>query len=267
VVVRVEPGPQPPYFGKGRGVKVRSGDQDVDADPRTLEALFARRQDSRLIRVAQQADLYALLRLFSGTGGAPILAVRFAPALPAERVPFNPRLSSAIRNLVANEVWAVEHGTEQRYDEGVRYVGQNGTTILVVKHDGAVEFAQSLSEPRDQKVPIPLLDIAISCGTVLKLARRAHVELLGGRGAFYAGVGLSLIAGRQLAWPQNVPHTLEPTRVDAASTDTWTHDTADFRLSDSPRAFVADAIKALAYRWGYNHHADYIDTWGIVNEV
>ena len=49
VAIRVEPGATPPYFAKNRGVFVRAGERDTHANLRTLEALFARREDRRAL--------------------------------------------------------------------------------------------------------------------------------------------------------------------------------------------------------------------------
>src|SRR5207302_1407323 len=59
LVVRVEPGDNPPYFAKNRGVKVRVGESDVLADPRMLEYLFARRDQFSKKRVTLREQLLA----------------------------------------------------------------------------------------------------------------------------------------------------------------------------------------------------------------
>jgi len=65
LVIEISPGTLPPYFAKNQGVKIRVGDNDVAADPQSLESLFARRKSIAAIRAEhrQNADLVDALHL------------------------------------------------------------------------------------------------------------------------------------------------------------------------------------------------------------
>jgi hypothetical protein len=100
VAVRVEPGENPPYFAKGRGVKVRVGDTDIDADPRALEFLFARREQFSTRREQHHTAFRARIGSLKTKMGKPvILRIFLAPliAIPAFR--FSERTTRELRDM------------------------------------------------------------------------------------------------------------------------------------------------------------------------
>ena len=262
VAVRVAPGPQPPYFGKERGVKVRSGDQDVDADPRTLERLFARRQDLATVQREHQERLKESLNsALPGNRDQLRFSVRVAPLVTRLRTRFGAADSQALHQLARARL-AEPGWRERRFDNRVELTAESGEIVLSVADDGSVLSLVGFPDEPNARLPIPSQVVFPWMFRTLGFSFGVLSSVFGYDGPLYAGILFAGLSGRDIAWPKEQPMLLGRNRADVEPVDTWGSDTTDLRPADRTLPFARTVLKSLAWRLGYTFHEDYIDRWG-----
>jgi hypothetical protein len=208
VVIRVDPGSNPPYFAKNRGVFVRVGERDTHADPRALEALFARRQG---IQTARQAHAEAFTQRLGDRSANVVLHVYLAPLYETARLRYVETPSHQIRRILEGEVSGLST-VERRSDEAVHFSKQGDNPLLTLLREGRMHFIREFPDPPGALAPVPMWELFRSVWKTLCMRPRSCSVLTG---SGQAEVASGLPGGRRQAAPAKV--LASRTNVSAAS--------------------------------------------------
>ncbi len=266
LVIEVAPGDLPPYFAKNQGVKIRVGDNDVAADPASLEALFTRRQSIAAIRAehSERASSPEYLQVRVDP-----LAVRLQvfvePMSEKLAFRFNESTTSVLEQLVELHLRDFDH-EGQRDQLWLDFSDPAQTAMLRVTRDGMIWFSEGFADlaefhPDQPQRSIPTLDWFSRICSVLEVCRAAYSRLTACRSGLYVAIVGRNIYGRPLNWP---PH-LEAARITRGKLPLgfglWIYDERGLNLDDDPRPLARDAVKSLFWATGYREYENFVDLW------
>jgi hypothetical protein len=260
VVVKIGRGTYPPYFAKNRGVKVRSGDADIHADPPILEWLFAQREEEE---VRAELRRNRARRVFGDLSGK---ADSLALYIYAEPIPLRPallfneeglRLARNLVRLALNGLDPIEH----RSGSQIEFRGQSDDRRLIIFRDGAVGYSSRLLDDASaERPPLGVHELSQAIVGVLtildNLAKSAGLV-----GNFYVRFSLASVYNRPLAWAQSAPFSAQRRRQPMGFGDFVVDDLPYTPLSD-PLDFVRSILKELCFRMGYEDYEELIDQFG-----
>jgi hypothetical protein len=267
VVIRVERGPMPPYFVRNRGVKIRVGDGDIDADPRALEQLFARRQDALTVRRRHRENSQAANLPLPGNSTTVRLEMFIEPMLSAERFGFNEGTARSLHSLMQRHLRDFDP-EPARTPEWLEFTVSDGTGRLMITGDGILIFAEAFLDlaeveyvqPEEQR-PIYSLDWFLRIRSVVELSQAAYATLAGYEGDLFLAVIGRNIYQRPLSWPSvGAPTSLRRGKLPSEMA-LWIQDTS-FPVHGDAIAVARTMTKALFWSTGYNGYEDFIDSWG-----
>ena len=210
VVVRVEAGDNPPYFAKGRGVKVRVGESEVHADPRMLAYLFARRGGFAEAVEGLRGHLLAF-------AGSPLnqqrLAYRLviAPPVGSFSFPMNDQSTATISGAVSASALYLDtaRGRDNgglRFGKPDRRLSVTRTAHLAYDYLGELpDPAQMPDEPGGMGFPqlwppIPMATLFRDTYACLSLAGQFYPALAGYEGRLYVGAAAVNLYDRRIEW-------------------------------------------------------------------
>lgn len=259
VVIKIESGPAPPYFAKNRGVFVRVGERNTLADPRSLEALFARRRDVQTVRQSHREAFSARV-----TERSPYvtLHIYLAPLYAEVRLRYDEVPAGRLRQIVEEHVKGAT-GQEERYDEAVHFSKPGGNPLITFLRPGQVHLIRTFPDVSGPAPLVPILDLFLTIRSALSLAEHAYPLLADYEGELFAGLCVQNIANRAFAWPTQDSDT--PPQTDRRSTGSvsqWRFDDLAYRIGDDPLLYARRATKSLCWRAGYEDYEEYIDRWG-----
>lgn len=267
VVIHVPSGSYPPYYSRNKGVRVRVGDADAHATPRTLEMLFARRQRADALHVEHRDRIPDCKRGY-------LIIDEDAPAEPARfsllvvplygGVPL--RLGDGLSRIAAEEIrklaWLGFKPEESRSDQSFAFESDGDKVEVHANGDITYELAfyenvQSQTAARQIKMRALVNHVLV----FLEFAEGIYLRAAEYAGDLYVGFRARDMAGKSFSWPDS-PWGDNPRRpTNSREFNSCLFD-LDYRMGSGAIFPTRRLMSFFCWRQGLDGAEEILGTWG-----